>query len=117
MVTPFYVVDDGKGASKVMSTTCGNDMEGVPYIEVSLIEDGSCHSTWDTSKAGEAGSQDRRSDWLPCVLLTGGSGYTPGTHNQALSWLLAAATSNGTGWYRLLSTVNAAGDGHQRHCC
>ena len=32
----FYIVNDGKGAAGDVDA-CGNDMEGVPYIEVSLV--------------------------------------------------------------------------------
>ena len=32
---------------------CGNDMEGVPYIVVSLVDGRQHRSSWDTSKAGE----------------------------------------------------------------
>ena len=47
----FYVVDDGKGAAGDVDA-CGNSMEGVPYISVSLVEGGT-PIPWDTSKAGE----------------------------------------------------------------
>jgi hypothetical protein len=51
----FYVVNDGKGAEGDVDN-CGNDMEGVPYIEVSLVEDGT-PIIWDISEAGEAKSE------------------------------------------------------------
>jgi len=47
----YYVVNDGKGAAGDVDA-CGNDMEGVPYIEVSLVQDGTA-VPWDISKAGE----------------------------------------------------------------
>ena len=47
----YYIVNDGKGVAGDVDA-CGNDMEGVPYIEVSTVQDGTA-ITWDTSKAGE----------------------------------------------------------------
>ena len=47
----YYVVNDGKGVAGDVDA-CGNDMEGVPYIEVSMVQGGSAIS-WDTSMAGE----------------------------------------------------------------
>ena len=47
----YYIVNDGKGIAGDVDA-CGNDMEGVPYIEVSLVQGGSAIS-WDTSMAGE----------------------------------------------------------------
>ena len=47
----FYIVDDGKGVAGDVDA-CGNDMEGVPYIQVSLAQGGS-PIIWDTSMAGE----------------------------------------------------------------
>ena len=38
----FYVVTDGKGAAGD-EDACGNDMEGVPYIEVSATEGGTAN--------------------------------------------------------------------------
>ena len=39
----YYIVNDGKGVAGDVDA-CGNDMEGVPYIEVSLVEGGSAVS-------------------------------------------------------------------------
>ena len=47
----FYIVDDGKGVAGDVDA-CGNDMEGVPYISVSLVEDGT-GIIWDLSMAGD----------------------------------------------------------------
>ena len=47
----YYIVNDGKGVAGDVDA-CGNDMEGVPYIEVSMVQGGSAIS-WDTSMAGE----------------------------------------------------------------
>ena len=70
----YYIVNDGKGVAGDVDA-CGNDMEGVPYISVSLVEGGSAIS-WDTSKAGEP---------LTSGVLTGdltvteaGTGYNGG---------------------------------------
>ena len=71
----YYVVNDGKGVAGDVDA-CGNDMEGVPYIEVSLVQGGSAIS-WDTSMAGEP---------LTSGVLTGdltvteaGTGYNGGS--------------------------------------
>ena len=70
----YYVVNDGKGVAGDVDA-CGNDMEGVPYIEVSMVQGGSAIS-WDTSMAGEP---------LTSGVLTGaltvteaGTGYNSG---------------------------------------
>ena len=47
----FYVVDDGKGVEGDVDA-CGNDMEGVPYIKISLVENGAA-IIWNTDKAGD----------------------------------------------------------------
>ena len=75
----YYIVNDGKGAAGD-EDACGNDMEGVPYIEVSLTQGGSAIS-WDTSMAGEATTSGVLI--IGSVLdvnLAGGSGYNDGTH-------------------------------------
>ena len=72
----YYIVNDGKGVEGDVDA-CGNDMEGVPYIEVSATQGGSAIS-WDTSLAGEA---------LESGVLTGtniavtnqGDGYNSGS--------------------------------------
>ena len=72
----YYVVNDGKGVAGDVDA-CGNDMEGVPYIEVSATQGGTAIS-WDTSMAGEA---------LKSGVLTGtnvavtsqGDGYNGGS--------------------------------------
>ena len=72
----YYVVNDGKGVAGDVDA-CGNDMEGVPYIEVSATQGGTAIS-WDTSMAGEA---------LESGVLTGtnvavtsqGDGYNGGS--------------------------------------
>ena len=67
----FYIVNDGKGAAGDVDA-CGNDMEGVPYIEVSLVEDGTA-IPWDTSKAGEPAVDGVLSGDL--TIAEAGTGY------------------------------------------
>ena len=71
----FYIVDDGKGAAGDVDA-CGNSMEGVPYISVSLVQDGT-PITWDTSKAGEAAVDGVLSGDL--TINEAGTGYNGGT--------------------------------------
>ena len=71
----FYVVDDGKGAAGDVDA-CGNSMEGVPYISVSLVEGGTGIS-WDTSKAGEAAVDGVISGDL--TVSEAGTGYNGGS--------------------------------------
>jgi len=47
----FYIVNTGKGAAGD-EDSCGNSMEGVPYIEISATATGSA-ITWDDTLAGE----------------------------------------------------------------
>ena len=70
----FYVVNDGKGVAGDVDG-CGNDMEGVPYIEVSLVEDGS-PIIWDTSMAGEPTVDGVLSGDL--TITEAGTGYNGG---------------------------------------
>ena len=67
----FYIVDDGKGVAGD-TDACGNDMEGVPYIQVSLVEGGS-PIIWDTSKAGEPMTEGVLSGDL--TITEAGTGY------------------------------------------
>ena len=71
----YYVVTDAKGASGDVDA-CGNDMEGVPYIEVSMVQGGSA-ITWDTSKAGEAVSAGVLTGDL--TIVQAGTGYNGGS--------------------------------------
>ncbi len=69
----YYVVNDGKGAAGDVDA-CGNDMEGVPYIELSATQGGTAIS-WDTSMAGEIIS----GGGIATITVTqGGSGYNGG---------------------------------------
>ena len=67
----YYIVNDGKGAAGDVDA-CGNDMEGVPYIEVSMVQGGSA-ITWDTSMAGEAVSEGVLTGDL--TVVQAGTGY------------------------------------------
>ena len=71
----FYIVNDGKGVAGDVDA-CGNDMEGVPYIEVSLVQGGS-GIIWDTSMAGEPLSEGVLSGDL--TVNEAGTGYNGGS--------------------------------------
>ena len=49
----FYVVDTGKGAAGDVDG-CGNDMEGVPYIECVHDPRWRLPFLWNTDNAGDA---------------------------------------------------------------
>ena len=70
----FYIVNDGKGVAGDVDA-CGNDMQGVPYIEVSLVQGGSAIS-WDTSMAGEPLTSGVLTGEL--TVSTAGTGYNGG---------------------------------------
>ena len=67
----YYVVNDGKGVAGDVDA-CGNDMEGVPYIEVSLIQGGAA-IIWDISMAGEPVSEGVLTGDL--TVINAGTGY------------------------------------------
>ena len=71
----FYIVNDGKGVAGDVDS-CGNDMEGVPYIQVSLTE-GGAPITWDLSMAGEPMTQGVLSGDL--TITEAGTGYNGST--------------------------------------
>ena len=71
----FYVFNDGKGVAGDVDA-CGNDMEGVPYISVSLTEDGT-PIVWDTSMAGDVISEGVLSGDL--TVTQAGTGYNGGS--------------------------------------
>ena len=98
----FYIVDDGVGAAGDVDA-CGNDMEGVPFIRVSLVEDGT-PITWNTDDAGEELATGVLSGNLS--VANGGSGYTAGDHTNVE---LINAIGSGRG-ARATVTVLASGD-------
>ena len=98
----FYIVDDGKGAAGDVDA-CGNDMEGVPYIKVSLLEDGT-PINWDTSMAGDEVAEGTLTGTLSVV--NGGSGYTAGDHTGVE---LISSLGGGRG-AKATVTVLASGD-------
>ena len=73
----FYIVDDGKGSAGDVDA-CGNDMEGVPYIVVSLTE-GGAPITWDGSVAGDEISSG---GIATLTVSVAGSGYNGGGAGQ-----------------------------------
>ena len=70
----FWVTDTGKGIAGD-EDACGNSMEGVPYIEVSMTEGGS-NVTWDNTLAGEPVAEGVASGAL--TVATAGDGYNGG---------------------------------------
>ena len=100
----FYVVTDGKGAAGD-EDACGNDMEGVPYIEVSATQGGT-PITWDNSDAGEVVSGGVLTGSL--TVTTGGSGYNSSTAGVVENVELVNATSSGRG---AVATVTVDGTG------
>ena len=72
----FYIVNDGKGVAGDVDA-CGNDMEGVPYIEVSLTLGGTPIS-WDTSMAGEEVTTGVIGEGTALTLVDAGTGYNGG---------------------------------------
>ena len=78
-------------------------MEGVPFIRVSLVEDGT-PITWNTDDAGEELATGVLSGNLS--VANGGSGYTAGDHTNVE---LINAIGSGRG-ARATVTVLASGD-------
>ena len=100
----FYIVDDGKGVAGEVDA-CGNDMEGVPYIKVSLIEDGSAIN-WNTDKAGDQLSEGVLTGDL--TVATAGSGYNGGA-SGTLTGVELISQTGGKGATATVE-VNATGE-------
>ena len=86
----FWIVDTGTGASGDLDA-CGNDMGGIPYVELSLTENGNAIN-WDGDEAGEVlstGTLEAKA-YTPTA---GGDGYTNGTHTD----VELVTTGGGTG--------------------
>jgi hypothetical protein len=78
----LWVVDTGKGIAGD-EDACGNDMEGVPYIEVSATEGGSAIN-WDGSLAGEVVTEGAmRLGAYNVPAGTQGSGYNGNVQTPA----------------------------------
>jgi len=99
----FFVVDTGVGRDGDVDA-CGNDMQGVPYIEVSLVQ-GGAPIIWNTDQAGEEVTTGSLTGQM--TVTTAGSGYNGGvagtlTNVEILSTMggrgaVATVEINGTG--------------------
>ena len=76
----YYVVDTGKGAVGD-EDSCGNSMEGVPYIKLSTSVDGA-PITWDNSIAGEELAAATLNTTNGLNVSNSGDGYTDGTYKN-----------------------------------
>ena len=99
----YYIVNDGKG-SVGDEDACGNDMEGVPYIEVSAT-DGGAAITWDTSNAGEIISSGGIST---LTVTTAGAGYNGGNAGTLTDVDLINTAFTGRAGNRAQATVTFA---------
>jgi len=89
----YWVVGKGVGAEGD-TDACGVDMKGVPYIEVSLVEDGSA-VVWDSSNAGQVVTSGILIGQIdPSVAGTGYNGAAEGTLTGVE---LISATGSGSG--------------------
>jgi hypothetical protein len=76
----FWITDTGTGIPGDVDA-CGNDMSGIPYIEVAATEGGNTNIIWDGSDAGEpTESGVIKTGTVLDVTSTGGNGYTDGTY-------------------------------------
>ena len=76
----FYVVNYAKGADGD-TDACGNDMEGVPYIEVATAANGT-PIDWNGSLAGQIDVAGRLDTDAALNISTAGAGYTDGTYTN-----------------------------------
>ena len=100
----YYIVNDGKGVAGDVDA-CGNDMEGVPYIEVSATQGGTAIS-WDTSMAGEPLSDGVLTGSL--AVTTAGTGYNGASAGTLTGVELVNQSSSGSG---AIATVVVGGSG------
>ena len=100
----FFITDTGTGIAGD-EDACGNDMKGVPYIEVSATNGGT-NITWDGSDAGEPVSDGvlTGTNLTPTVQGTGYNGGVAGT----VEGVEVISTSGGSGGVVTL-TVGASG--------
>ena len=89
----FYVVTDSKG-SVGDEDACGNDMEDVPFIEVSATQGGTA-ITWDDSAAGETVSAGVITGSL--TVTTAGTGYNSSAAGTLEGVELVNQNSSGSG--------------------
>ena len=89
----YWVVGKGVGAEGDLDA-CGNSVMNVPYIEVSLVEEGSA-VVWDNSKAGQVVTAGILIGQIaPTVAGTGYNGSSEGTLTGVE---LISATGSGSG--------------------
>lgn len=103
----FWVVNRGFGGEDDVDA-CSNSVNGVPYIEVSFVEDGS-PITWDDTHAGVVQVAGVLTGDL--TVSVGGSGYNSGAAGvlQNVELVAGGGTSNGTGATAEVE-VNATGE-------
>ena len=101
----YYIVDDGKGVAGD-EDACGNDMEGVPYIEVSATEGGT-PITWDNSAAGDEVRGGSLVTGKAISVTTQGTGYNGGNAGE-LTGVEIISNSGGRGAVATL-TIAAGG--------
>ena len=101
----FYIVDDGKGVAGDVDA-CGNDMEGVPYIEVSATQGGT-PITWDNSDAGDDVRSGSLVTGTSIAVSTQGTGYNGGSAGT-LTGIEIISSTGGRGGVATL-TVGAGG--------
>ena len=100
----LYVVDTGKGIAGD-EDACGNDMQGVPYIEVSAT-DGGTAIDWDNSEAGEATTAGVLTG-ENIAVSTQGTGYN-GSTAGTVEGVEVISTTGGSGGVVTI-TVGASG--------
>ena len=103
----FWIVNKGIAGENDFDA-CNNSVNGVPYIEVSLVEDGS-PITWDDTHAGVVQVAGVLTGDL--TVSVGGSGYNSGAAGvlQNVELVAGGGTSNGTGATAEVE-VNATGE-------
>ena len=102
----YYVVNDGKGVAGDVDA-CGNDMEGVPYIEVSATQGGN-PITWNTSSAGEILKTGVLITGVSKTPTTAGSGYNNNSAGTLTGVEIIDAGGNGRGGEATL-TIDGSG--------
>ncbi len=101
----FYVVNDGVGIAGDVDN-CGNDMEGVPYVELSATQ-GGAPITWDVTNAGELATEGVLTGSF--VPTTAGAGYNGAAVGEVKGVEVIDLTGSGTGAVVTITT-GATGD-------